>query len=141
MIGLVVVTHGKLAAELLQTAEMIIGPFPAATAVSIDRGLSVDSAKAQLAEALARAGGDGDGVLILTDLFGGTPTNISAEFLDNPAVEILTGVNLPMLIKAVGTREGQKVGDLAAMLKDYARNAVMRPSDLLKAAGRPQQKG
>jgi len=136
MIGLVVVTHGRLAAELLQTAEMIIGPFQAATAVSIDRGLSVDSAKAQLAEALVRTGNDGDGVLILTDMFGGTPTNISAEFLENPAVEILTGVNLPMLIKAVSARSGQQVTELAASLKDYARSAVVRPAELLKGSGR-----
>jgi mannose PTS system EIIA component len=133
MIGLVVVTHSKLAAELLQTAEMIIGPFPAATAVSIDRGLSVDSARAQLAEALSRVGSDGDGVLILTDMFGGTPTNISAEFLEDPTVEILTGVNLPMLIKAVSARVGQRVDELAALLKDYARSAVVRPSELLKS--------
>jgi len=132
MIGLVIVTHANLAAELLQAAEMIIGPFPAATAVSIDRGLSVDAARAQLAEAISRVGSDGEGVLILTDMFGGTPTNISAEFLANPAVEILTGVNLPMLIKAVSARGEQRVKALSAMLKEYARNAVVRPSELLK---------
>jgi len=132
MIGLVVVTHSTLAAELLKAAEMIIGPFPAAAAISIDRALSVDVAKAQVAEAIARVGSDGGGVLILTDMFGGTPTNISAEFLQDPAVEILTGVNLPMLIKAATARSGQKVGALAAMLKDYARNAVMRPAELLR---------
>lgn len=133
MIGLVVVTHSNLAAELLRAAEMIIGPFPAATAVSIDRGLSVDAARSQLAEAISRVDSNGDGVLILTDMFGGTPTNISAEFLANPAVEILTGVNLPMLIKAVNARGEQRIAALAAMLQDYARKAVVRPSDLLKA--------
>jgi PTS system mannose-specific IIA component len=134
MIGLVVVTHARLAAELLATAEMVIGPVAAAMAVSIDRGLSVESARDQLAEAISRVGGDGDGVLILTDMFGGTPTNISAEFLENPAVEILTGVNLPMLIKAVTSRGGGDVNTLAAMLKEYARSAVMRPSELLRPA-------
>ena len=132
MIGLVVVTHGNLAAQLLLTAEMIIGPAPAVAAVSIDRALSVDSAKAQLAEAIGRVGRDGQGVLILTDMFGGTPTNISAEFLENPAIEILTGVNLPMLIKAVTARGGEEVGVFTAMLKDYSRNTILRPSELLR---------
>ncbi len=132
MIGLVVVTHAKLAAELLQTAEMIIGPIPASTAVSIDRGFSVDTAKQQLESAIAKVGSDGDGVLILTDMFGGTPTNISAEFLHQPTVEILTGVNLPMVLKAVNGRSGSQLKVLAAMLKEYARNAIMRPSELLR---------
>jgi len=133
MIGLVVVTHAQLAADLLRTAEMIIGPIPAAAAVSIDRDLSVDIARAQLAEAISRVGRDGEGVLILTDMFGGTPTNISAEFLENPRIEILTGVNLPMVIKAVNSRAGKQVNAFAALLKDYARNAVMRPSELLQS--------
>ena len=134
MIGLVVVTHSHMAAEMIRTAEMIIGPFSAAAAVSIDRGMAVETAKAQLAEAISRVGSDGDGVLILTDMFGGTPTNISAEFLANPGVEILTGINLPMLLKAVTARSGQTVNGLTGLLKDYARNAVMRPSELLKPA-------
>lgn len=70
--------------------------------------------------------------MILTDLFGGTPTNISVEFLEVDHVEILTGVNLPMLIKCISSRSNHKLDGLTQMLREYARNAVMRPSDLLK---------
>lgn len=134
MIGLVVVTHSHLAAELLQAAEMIIGPAPATCAVSIDRGMSVEKAREQVAQALQVCGADQDGVLILTDMFGGTPTNISAEFLSDAGVEILTGVNLPMLIKGLTGRKGLSLDELTGLLKDYGRNAVMRPSELLKSA-------
>ncbi len=134
MIGVVVVTHSQLAWELVQSAEMIIGPVQGVCTVSIDRGMSVDAAKQALQQALDEVGKDGDGVLILTDMFGGTPTNLSAEFLCEDRVEILTGVNLPMLIKGLNSRGGQTVSGLAGMLKEYARNAVLRPSELLAAA-------
>ncbi len=131
MIGVVVVTHSELASELLRAVEMIIGPLEKTEAVSVDRGMSLEQARDALQQALDRVGGDGDGVMIMTDLFGGTPTNISAEFLKEGVVEILTGVNLPMLIKCVGSRAGQTVDSLAPFIKEYARNAIMRPSDLL----------
>ena len=130
MIGVVVVTHSGLAAELLRATEMIIGPLVAVEAVSVDRDMSVDGAKEALQQAVGRVGADGDGVLILTDLFGGTPTNISAEFLQPGTIEILTGVNLPMLIKCAGARRDLAVEELASLLKEYARNAIMRPSEL-----------
>ncbi len=131
MIGIIVATHSRLAHELLQTAEMIIGPFALVEPVSIDREVSVDTAKQQLQQSFDRVSEDGDGVIILTDIFGGTPTNISAEFLAVKQVEILTGVNLPMLLKCISARRGMQVDELTGMLKDYARNAVMRPSELL----------
>ncbi len=130
MIGIVVVTHARLAQELLTTAEMIIGPFPAARAISVDRGTSLEAAKAELHQAIAEVSQDGHGVLILTDMFGGTPTNISAEFLCDQ-VEILAGVNLPVLLKCVQARNGLDLASLAGMLKEYARNAVIRPAELL----------
>lgn len=130
MIGVVVVTHANLGRELINAATMILGPPQKVDALSIDRGTSVDEAKQQLDHLLVRLGNDGDGVIILTDLFGGTPTNISAEFLYPDKVEILTGVNLPMLIKCISARQAQTLDDLAAMLKDYGRNAVMRPVEL-----------
>jgi len=106
----------------------------AVKAVSINREISVDVAKKALYQAVAQVGKDGDGTLILTDLFGGTPTNISAEFLQDGVVEILTGVNLPMLIKGVGARMNKNLDGLTALLKDYAKNAIMRPSELLRSA-------
>ncbi len=131
MIGVIVATHSRLAQELLLAAEMIIGPFVLVEPVSIDRGDSVDDARLRMQQSFDRVAGDGDGVIILTDMFGGTPTNISADFLAVGQVEILTGVNLPMLLKCINARGGMSVEALAGMLKDYARNAVMRPAELL----------
>ncbi|MCW8859418.1 MAG: PTS sugar transporter subunit IIA [Deltaproteobacteria bacterium] len=133
MIGVVIITHSRLAHELRNAAEMILGELEAVEPISIDRDMSVSLAKETLINALSRVDSGGDGTIILTDLFGGTPTNISAEFLRPGHVEILTGVNLPMLIKCVGARSGQSVDDLAIMLKDYARNAIMRPAELLRS--------
>lgn len=133
MIGIVIVTHAGLADELLHAAELILGPLKGVVAVSIDHDMSLEVAKEELQQAVDMVGKDGDGTMILTDLFGGTPTNISAEFLREGSVEILTGVNLPMLIKGVGARVNQDLDALAALLKDYAQNAIMRPSELLRS--------
>lgn len=132
MIGIVVVTHARLAVELRYAAELILGPLAALETISIDRDMALEQAKSQLTQSLGRAGRDGDGVIILTDLFGGTPTNISVEFLKKNQVEILTGVNLPMLIKCVSARTETDLDRLASYLKGYARDAIMRPADLLK---------
>lgn len=134
MIGLVILTHGLMAGECLAAAEMIIGPVGACRAISIDRSCSVEVATRKLAEVLDELGGDGDGVLILTDMFGGTPTNIAAGFLAEGRVEILTGVNLPLLLKATSARREMALGELAAFLRDYGRQAIMRPAELLKQA-------
>lgn len=132
MIGLVVITHSKLAEEFLSATEMIIGPFSNAEAISIDRSFSVDGATSLLAEVLERVGGDGEGVLILTDMFGGTPTNIGAEFLEVGKVEILTGVNLPMILKFVSARQSHGLEELTSMLKQYGQQNILRPAELLK---------
>ncbi len=133
MIGLIVITHGQLAAECLRAAEMIIGPIAACRAVSVDRSCSVDEATACLAQAVAEVGDDEDGVLILTDMFGGTPTNIAADFLAAGRVDILTGINLPMLIKAASVRDQKNLVGLADFLRDYGQQAILRPAELLKA--------
>lgn len=130
MIGIVVVTHSNLAREFISAAEMIVGPADRLQAVSIDRTVGVDAAQQQLSNRVADVGRDGDGVIILTDMFGGTPTNISAELLSEQ-VEIVAGVNLPMLLKSITGRSGKSVVELAVMLKEYGRNAVMRPSEIL----------
>src|SRR5262245_10111703 len=104
-LGVVVITHGQLAAELVNSAEMIVGDLPHFAAVSIGWHDDVDRAKEDIGAAIARvqasARGDGDpaaGVLVLTDMFGGTPANLAVTFV-SPHVEVITGVNLPMLIK------------------------------------------
>ncbi|MBN1957493.1 MAG: PTS system fructose subfamily IIA component [Desulfuromonadales bacterium] len=135
MVGIVIVTHAGLAHELKNAAEMILGPLEAVETISIDRESSVDHAKNALEKALNEVAENGDGAVILTDLFGGTPTNISAEFLRPGVVEIVTGVNLPMVIKCLGSRSQQEPGSLATLLKDYAQKAIMCPSELLKQEG------
>lgn len=130
MIGIVVVTHSSLGYEFIKAAEMIIGPADQLQAVSIDRSIAVETVQHHLREVLDEVGRDGDGVVILTDMFGGTPTNISAEFLQDQQVEIITGVNLPMLLKCISSREDQSVMELAILLKDYGRKAVMRPAEM-----------
>src|SRR6266699_412785 len=94
----VIVTHGHLAGELLAAAEMIIGPISHITAVSIGWHDDVDAARDEVQRAISRVS-QGSGVLLLTDMFGGTPTNIASMFLEDGRVEVATGVNLPMVIK------------------------------------------
>src|SRR6478736_9906218 len=98
MIGVVVVTHGQLAVELLNAAEIIVGDLPRFTAVSIGWHEDVNDAREDIAQAIERVKADG-GVLLLTDMFGGTPSNLGMTFLETDQVEVITGVNLPMLIK------------------------------------------
>ena len=98
MIGVVVVTHGQLATELVNAAEMIVGDLPQFTAVSIGWHDDVNDAREDIAQAIERVRGEA-GVLLLTDMFGGTPSNLGMTFLETDRLEVITGVNLPMLIK------------------------------------------
>src|SRR3954470_9744852 len=100
MIGVVVVTHGQLATELVNSAETIVGELPRFAAVSIGWHEDTEDARTEIEQAITRVD-DGNGVLILTDMFGGTPSNLAMTFLAEGRVEVLTGVNLPMLIKLV----------------------------------------
>ncbi len=131
MIGLIIITHGQMATECLRTAELIIGPIAGCRAISVDRSCSVSAATANLAQAIDELNAD-DGVLILTDMFGGTPTNIAADFLAAGRVDILTGINLPILIKAASVREQKNLVELAEFLREYGQQAILRPADLLK---------
>jgi PTS system mannose-specific IIA component len=128
MIGIVVVTHGRLAEELVNAARTIVGEIPAITAVSIGWSDDVSVAKEAIARAVREVGQDD--VLILTDMFGGTPTNLSLPFLSS-GVEIVTGVNLPMLIKATSLREGSLV-EIARVVRDQGREAIYVASEGLE---------
>ena len=120
MIGIVVVTHGQLARELVSAAEMIIGEIPNVTAVSIGWHESPDDAQREIEEAIARSE-SGKGTVILTDMFGGTPSNLSMMFLEKGRVEVVTGVNLPMLIRLASLREEEEGDDLLEVAAEAAR--------------------
>jgi PTS system mannose-specific IIA component len=128
VIGIVVVTHGRLAEEFVNAARTIVGDIPAIVAVSMGWGDDVGSAREQIEQAIAEVGG-GD-TLLLTDMFGGTPTNLSLPFL-SARVEIVTGVNLPMLIKLTTLREGA-LGEVARSVRDQGKDAIYVASDVLE---------
>src|ERR1044072_5615386 len=104
VIGVVVVTHGQLATELVNAAETIVGDLPRFAAGSVGWDEGTQDARDEIAEAVARVQQD-QGVLILTDMFGGTPANLAMTFLAQGKIEVITGVNLPMLIKLASTTE------------------------------------
>jgi len=131
-VGVVVVTHGQLATELLNAAEMIVGDLPRFTAVSIGWHDDVDAARDIIERAVTKVD-RGTGVLVLTDMFGGTPSNLGLTFLDAGRVEVITGVNLPMLIKLAKTPGKRDVHDLAREMCEHGRAAIRVASDLLRA--------
>ena len=128
MIGIVVVTHGALAGELVNATRTIVGEIPAIAAVSIGWTDDMAMAREAIERAVAEVGG-GD-VLLLTDMFGGTPTNVSLPFL-SPRVEIVTGVNLPMLIKLTSIREGA-LPEVARVVRDQGKDAIYVASEILE---------
>ena len=132
-VGVVVVTHGQLAAELLNAAEMIVGDLPGFAAVSIGWHDDVTVAREAIANAIERVQGRA-GVLLLTDMFGGTPSNISLSFLKDHPVEVVTGVNLPMLIKLATGVETQGLEELATFIKEYGRRNISVASEILPGA-------
>ena len=132
MIGVVVVTHGQLATELVNAAEMIVGDLPQFTAVSIGWPEDVHDARGDISLAIARVKGD-HGVLIVTDMFGGTPSNIGMTFLKTDEVEVITGVNLPMLIKLASLKAPNGLLAVAREMRDDGRNAIWVASDLLRS--------
>jgi len=130
MVGILVVTHRRLAEELIATAELIVGRVEGCVGLSLDPELPVDDLRQQIDNAMAEVN-DGDGVIVLTDMFGGTPSNLSLSFLNQEGVEVVTGVNLPMLLKLAHSREEQRVDELARTLKEYGRRSISLASEIL----------
>jgi mannose PTS system EIIA component len=137
-VGVVVVTHGQLAAELLNAAEMIVGDLPHFTAVSIGWHDDVDQAREEIGRAIERvrqkvatpeAPG---GVLVLTDMFGGTPANLGVTFLETDKVEVITGLNLAMLMKLARPLKDTDLLTLARDMRDHGRHAIWVASDLIR---------
>jgi|SRR5215813_3265946 len=131
----VIVTHGNLAGELLAAAEMIVGPISHISAVSIGWHDDVDAAREEVERAIKRVS-QGAGALLMTDMFGGTPTNIASMFLEAGAVEVVTGVNLPMVIKLASQNEQASLAELAHQLCDVGRQGIYVASDLLTPPGK-----
>ena len=135
MIGGLIVTHGRLAHELLSAAETIEGKLQNIEAVALDWNDSVEEAREKIRKGLERIQG-GEGTIIFTDMFGGTPSNISLSFLELGRIEILTGVNLPMVVKFGALREGcTSVAELAHVISEKGSKAIRVASDLLAKNG------
>src|ERR1041385_5423844 len=132
MIGVVVVTHGQLAIELVNAAEMIVGDLPQFTAVSIGWHDDVKDAREDIEKAIERVRGD-KGVLLLADMFGGTPSNLGMTFLEKDRLEVITGVNLPMLIKLASLSSSLDLLAVAREMRDHGRGAIWVASDLLRS--------
>lgn len=133
MIGIVIAAHGHLARELASTAEQIVGPLPHVESCSVEPGSSVEELRAHLREAVARVD-DGDGVLVLADLLGGSPCTQSLMLCQEGKVEVLTGVNLPMLLKASSLRLAMpKLHELASTLAQYGQRNITLASDLVRS--------
>lgn len=131
MVGAVVVTHSRLGQELIQATEFIVGKIDGLKAVSIDPAQKADDLRGQIKAAIQEVD-RGQGVLILTDMFGGTPSNISLTFLDDGKVEIVTGVNLPMLIRFATEREGKGLAEVSESVTAYGRRSISRATEILQ---------
>jgi len=130
-IGGVIVSHGQVAGELLAAAETVVGTLSHITAVSIGWHDDVEMAKDEISRAIKKVS-EGAGVLLLTDMFGGTPTNISAMFIKENEVEIVTGVNLPMVIKLASQTREMTLVELAKDVEEQGKQAIYRTSELLE---------
>lgn len=132
MIGIVVVTHSQLGEALIEAAEFIVGSRPeGVVSVSIDLNQNVDKLREKVAAGIKKAGRE-EGVLLLTDMFGGTPSNISYSFLEEGRVEVLSGVNLPILVHAMNSRVKMGLSELAASLETFGRKSITLASGILK---------
>ena len=134
LIGVVAVSHCRVAEEMLRAAELITGPLEACRALCLQTDQPVEEMVRRLREAIKEVD-QGRGVLILTDLFGGTPANISLSLL-GPKIEVVCGMNLPMLIKFAGCRKDQPLAEVAVLVKEYGRRHISLASEILARSGK-----
>ena len=130
MIGVLITTHGNLGNELIKAAELIKGKLEGVSTVSVDQKKEMEEIKKEISSAVKKLD-RGQGVLILTDLFGGTPSNISLSFLKEGKVEVVTGVNLPMMLKLYDKRQEMGLKEFAFYIKDYGRKNIYLASEVL----------
>jgi PTS system mannose-specific IIA component len=133
MIGLVLVTHGQLAAEFVRAMEHVVGPQEAIEAICIGPEDDMEARRADIAQAVAKVD-QGRGVILLTDLFGGTPSNLAISLMEPGRIEVIAGVNLPMLIRLEGARKMMKVQAAVAAAREAGRKYISVASEVLGAA-------
>jgi len=133
MIGLVLVTHGQLAAEFVRAMEHVVGAQEAVEAICIGPDDDMEARRADIASAVA-AVDQGRGVILLTDLFGGTPSNLAISLMEPGRIEVIAGVNLPMLIRLEGARKMMKVQAAVAAAREAGRKYISVASEVLGAA-------
>jgi PTS system mannose-specific IIA component len=132
MIGIVIVTHCQLGEALIGAAEFIIGSRPGSLeSVSIDLNENAEKLHNKISQGIKKVEGP-EGVLILTDMFGGTPSNLSYSFLEEGRIEVLSGVNLPVLIQAASMRKKMELDELAANLESFGKKSISLASGILK---------
>ena len=130
MVGILVITHYNLGTELVAAADMMGGKIDGIQAISVDPRKDTDKLRKEISTAIKRLD-NGEGVLIITDMFGGTPSNLSLSFLEEGKVEVLTGVNLPMLIKLSTYREDKTLNELAMQLKSFGQKNINLASEIM----------
>lgn len=130
-VGGVIVSHGQLATELLAAAETVVGDLNHIAAVSIGWHDDVEAASSEVERAIKQVS-QGNGVVLMTDMFGGTPTNISAMFIKDGEVELVTGVNLPMVIKLASQNNETTLADLSRAIEDQGKQSIYRTGALLE---------
>jgi mannose PTS system EIIA component len=133
MIGLVLVTHGRLAVEFVTAMEHVVGPQDAMATICIDPDDDMEIRRADIAQSIASVD-RGRGVIILTDLFGGTPSNLAISLMDTGRIEVIAGVNLPMLIRLEGARRTMNVVDAVAAAREAGRKYISVASEVLGEA-------
>ena len=132
MIGIVIVTHNQLGDALIESAEFVLGRRSEALAsVSIDLNQSAETLRKKITNRIKKVD-EKDGVIILTDMFGGTPSNLSYSFLDEGRIEVLSGVNLPILIQAINSREKMDLTNLGTSLEKFGKKSISLASGILK---------
>ena len=132
MIGIIIVTHGRLGTELIQVAASILEETPEnVIPISIDLNISNDKLRQKIAGGIKKVD-QRDGVLLLTDMFGGSPSNLSYSFLEEGRVEVLSGVNLPILVKAVKARNNMRIDELALEVERFGKKSISLASGILK---------
>lgn len=130
LVGGVVVTHGNLATELVSAAETIVGDIHHVTAISIGWHDDADTAREQIGKAIERVN-QGAGVIVLTDMFGGTPTNLASTFLGKAPIEVVTGVNLPMILRLADQQPDETLVETARRVRDQGKNTIYLASEVL----------